>query len=104
MSYTITNISNPGQIPQEGDIIKETYSDGSFVKKQYHPKEEASVLSESEIVEMDAKKWRNSELTSTDYIVPLTDFPNYSSWITYRQQLRDWPSTDDFPDIKPTQP
>ena len=104
MSYIITNISNPGQTPKEGDIIKETYSDGSFVKKQYHPKEEASVPSESEIVEMDAKEWRNSELTSTDYIVPLTDFPNYSSWITYRQQLRDWPSTDDFPDIKPTQP
>ena len=104
MSYTITNISNPGQTPQEGDIIKETYNDGSFIKKQYHPKEEVPMPSESEIVEIDAKEWRNSELNSTDYIVPLTDFPNYDSWITYRQQLRDWPLTDDFPNTKPTKP
>ena len=104
MSYTITNISNPGQNPQEGDIIKETYNDGSFIKKQYHPKEELPILSESEILEIEARTWRNNEIASTDYIVPLTDYPNYNSWITYRQQLRDWPSTDDFPNTKPTKP
>ena len=37
----------------------------------------------------DARSWRNTELLATDYIVPLTD-------------LRDWPSTSNFPDTKPT--
>ncbi len=49
-----------------------------------------------------AKIWRDSELKGSDFIVPLTDYPNHAAWITYRQKLRDWPSTDSFPDTKPT--
>ena len=49
-----------------------------------------------------AKIWRDSELKGSDFIVPLIDYPNYAAWITYRQELRDWPSTDAFPDTKPT--
>jgi hypothetical protein len=48
------------------------------------------------------KMWRDNELQSTDYIVPLTDHPDHAATITYRQELRDWPSTDAFPDTKPT--
>jgi hypothetical protein len=47
------------------------------------------------------KTWRNAELSFTDYIVPITDLPHYDSWMTYRQALRDWPNTTDFPDTKP---
>ena len=50
------------------------------------------------------KIWRDSELARTDFIVPLTDFPNHAAWITYRQELRDWTTTSDFPDTKPTAP
>jgi len=57
-----------------------------------------------EEIEVEARAWRDSELKRTDFIVPLTDFPNHASWITYRQELRDWTTTEDFPDTKPTAP
>ena len=51
------------------------------------------------------KWWRDSELQSTDYIVPLTDHPQHAAYMTYRQELRDYPSQEDFPNgqrpIKP---
>ena len=50
------------------------------------------------------RKWRNKELEKTDFIVPLTDYPNRDAWITYRQELRDWTTTEDFPNTKPTKP
>lgn len=51
---------------------------------------------------LDARAWRDSELTSTDWIVPLSDHAERSGYMTYRTALRDWPSTEDFPDKKPT--
>ena len=56
----------------------------------------------SEEIETEARQWRDNELQSTDFIVPLTDHPDHAATITYRQELRDWPSTDAFPDTKPT--
>lgn len=55
-------------------------------------------------LETEARGWRDSELKATDFIVQLTDFPNHAAWITYRQELRDWTATEDFPDTKPTAP
>ena len=49
-----------------------------------------------------AREWRNLELKLTDKFVPLTDHPERNNYITYRAKLRDWPSTSDFPDTKPT--
>ena len=57
-----------------------------------------------EETEQEAREWRDAKLKTTDFIIPLTDFPNRSAWITYRQQLRDWTATEDFPDTKPTAP
>lgn len=48
------------------------------------------------------RKWRNIELSNTDYIVPITDHSLHSEYITYRQELRDWTDTSDFPLVKPT--
>ena len=48
------------------------------------------------------RAWRNKELLTTDWVVPLTDHPERASYLTYRTKLRDWPSTDDFPNTKPT--
>lgn len=50
----------------------------------------------------DAVVWRNETLSSTDWIVPVTDHSSHAQYLTYRQALRDWPSTSDFPDTKPT--
>ena len=52
--------------------------------------------------ESSARVWRDRQLLDTDFIVPLTDHPQRDAYITYRQKLRDWPSTSDFPNTKPT--
>ena len=58
----------------------------------------------AEELESEARNWRNAELSATDFIVPTTDYPNHALWLTYRQELRDWTSTDTFPDTKPVKP
>ena len=58
----------------------------------------------TEELEAEAREWRDLELGGTDFIVPTTDYPNHAAWITYRQELRDWTATDNFPDTKPTKP
>lgn len=49
-----------------------------------------------------ARSWRDSELKKTDWICAIPDHGLYASYMTYRTLLRDWPSTSDFPDTKPT--
>jgi len=51
---------------------------------------------------IDARSWRNEELTRTDFIVPTTDHPQHAAYMAYRVALRAWPTTSDFPDTKPT--
>ena len=51
--------------------------------------------------EQKARTWRDSELSATDYIVPLSDHPQRDAYITYREALRQWPSTESFPDTRP---
>ena len=48
-----------------------------------------------------ARIWRDMELSSSDYIVPLSDHPQRAAYILYRESLRAWPSTDSFPATKP---
>ena len=64
----------------------------------------AAPIKTEEELEAEERAWRNYELKRTDFIVPLTDFPNHAAWITYRQELRDWTTTSDFPETKPTAP
>jgi len=60
----------------------------------------------SEVVEATveelAREWRDIELLTSDFAVPLTDHPNHAAYMTYRAALRGWPSTADFPATKPT--
>ena len=58
----------------------------------------------SEEIEAEAKAWRDSELRSTDNVAQTPDYPNRDAILVYRQELRDWPSTDAFPDTKPVKP
>jgi hypothetical protein len=43
------------------------------------------------------KQWRDSELERTDKFATIKDMPYYYAHISYRQALRDYPSTEDFP-------
>ena len=52
--------------------------------------------------ELVALEWRNQELLATDWINDAPDHPNYQDYITYRQQLRDWTATENFPETRPT--
>lgn len=54
--------------------------------------------------EVTEKTWRNIELRNTDYITSISDYIPHQEWFTYRQELRDWPSTDQFPDTRPNRP
>lgn len=70
---------------------------------EYNASTSTFTKNQNEIIE-DARIWRNAEIKATDFIVPLTDYPNHAAWITYRQELRDWTTTEDFPYTKPTAP
>ena len=48
-----------------------------------------------------ARAWRDEQLVDTDWIVPLSDHPQRDAYMAYRVSLRDWPSTESFPDTRP---
>lgn len=53
----------------------------------------------------DERGWRDSKLQATDFIVPLTDHPKHAAYMTYRQELRDYPAQSDFPNgTRPVKP
>jgi hypothetical protein len=53
--------------------------------------------------ESSARVWRDRQLLDTDFIVPLTDHPQRDAYLLYRQALRQWPETSEFPSgTKPT--
>ena len=95
MEY-IENKTNPGADPVEGDYVVYRFGK-SLVTRQYHDPVEPSA---EEIAEI-ARSWRDLELAGTDWIVPVTDHPQHAAYLAYRQALRDWPSTADFPDTRP---
>ena len=43
------------------------------------------------------KQWRNSELERTDKFANIKDYPYYYATISYRENLRDYPTSVDFP-------
>lgn len=92
-----------------GDVIRFVYSNGASIDKVIteegviapNPLEEE--VEEATLV-IEAKRWRNQELKNTDTLSLLIDHPNNANILLYRQQLRDWPTTSDFPNTKPTAP
>jgi hypothetical protein len=83
-----------------GDVINTIIAEETFVKDNfdYFEKQKPTDLE----VEQDARKWRDAELVSTDNIAIIPDWPNRASYLVYRQALRDWPATENFPDTRPT--
>ena len=88
-------------------ILSETALDNGLIRYQYegwYEDKSAPTVSEpiEEDIEADARAWRDSELSSTDWIVPLSDHPQRAAYLNLRTALRDWPSTAEFPATKPT--
>jgi hypothetical protein len=89
-----------------GNVINTVVAEEDFVSANYDYYEIVDDQLTAEqldgVKEVQARDWRDSELVATDYIVPLTDHPQHAEYMTYRVSLRDWPSTADFPDTRPT--
>ena len=86
------NITNPGLKGTE-DWVKANFE---------HYEEAPSLGGNGPSKEQLERMWRNSELERTDTLMLLDDYPQKDGLAAYRQALRDWPSTDDFPDTRPT--
>jgi hypothetical protein len=77
------------------------YKDGEFTDEEGRTIEERK----SYLHLQGERAWRDMELASTDFIVPLVDHPKHSTYMTYRQELRDYPSQPDFPNgTRPVKP
>jgi len=83
-------------IVADEDFVKKIISDGDSY--------EAIVGAEptNAEIEMNARQWRNKQLSATDKYVSVTDHPDHTAIIQYRSDLRNWPSTESFPETKPT--
>lgn len=81
------------------EAAKTAYPDGEYVViTDQSPAAKAAIA--AKIVRQ--REWRDSELTRTDVLSLLTDHPQKTEIVAYRKELRDWPSTDDFPLTTPT--
>lgn len=79
--------------------LTRTYlSDGAYFDQELMPDHVAT----ADEIASDERDWRNHELISSDWIIPLTDHPQHAAYVAYRKKLRDWPSTADFPSKRPT--
>ncbi len=86
----------------DGNIVNTIVADTAFVEANFeHYELHVEPTPAEPTAEDTARQWRDLELSSTDYLVPLTDHPQRAAYMTYRTALRDWPSTEDFPDTKP---
>lgn len=89
-----------------GDTLSDTTVDVTSIKCaigwSYNGTNFAAPVKSQEEIEAEARVWRNSKINSTDNVAQTPDYPNRDAILTYRQKLRDWPSTDAFPDTKPT--
>lgn len=86
----------------DGNVINTILADAEFVEANFEHYEEWVAPTPAEpTAEESERMWRDEELASTDYIMPLSDHPQRDAYITYREALRQWPSTDSFPATRP---
>lgn len=83
----------------ENEKLVDSY-DPKLLRKTYNPETGEFYLGQSAI-EDEAKQWRDSELYRTDSLILLPDYPYKEQLLSYRQALRDWPNTTDFPNTRP---
>ncbi len=85
------------------EVINTVVADAEFMAANFSKYQEVVAPAPTdEDIEADARGWRDAELSRTDWISQTPDHPQRAAYMTYRTKLRDWPSTSDFPDTKPT--
>jgi hypothetical protein len=90
----------------DGNITNTIVTNAEFVEANFEYYEEWTNPSPAPTpveptAEETERMWRDGELSSSDFIVPLSDHPQRDAYITYREALRQWPSTEDFPATRP---
>ena len=86
----------------DGNITNTIVADAEFVEANFeHYEEWVAPTPVEPTAEESERMWRDSKLSATDYIVSLSDHPQRDAYITYREALRQWPSTEDFPATRP---
>jgi len=94
-TYIITN--------NEGNEINRINSSAAFVEENYPNCHSLVVIATDELTAEEAgRMWRDAELSSSDIASQTPDWPNRDNILTYRTALRNWPSTGDFPNTRPT--
>lgn len=83
----------------DGNIINTIKADAAFVEANFEHYELWTTPEPT--AEEEARQWRDGELTRTDIAATVSDYPNAEAILAYRQALRDWPATDNFPDTRP---
>ena len=87
----------------DGNITNTITADAEFVEANFEHYELWVEPTAPEPTTAEAgRMWRDMELSSTDTAAQTPDWPNRDNILTYRTVLRDWPSTGDFPDTRPT--
>ena len=87
-----------GNIVASEEMARTVAGKGSY---ELIPPPKQSDEQKAEVDKVEARWWRDAELNRTDKFVNVTDHPNHTAIMAYRVKLRDWPSTDDFPDTEP---
>lgn len=86
----------------DGNITNTIIADADFVEANFdHYELYVESTPTQPTAEEAARMWRDMELAVTDQAAQTPDWPNRDNILTYRQALRDWPSTSDFPDTRP---
>ena len=86
----------------DGNILNFINADAEFVAANFdHYELYVEPTPPEPTAEEAARQWRDAELEATDKAAQTPDWPNRDNILTYRQALRDWPSTDSFPDTRP---
>lgn len=85
----------------DGNHINRINASESFVAQHYDYYEAETTQVNTGIKTTAEREWRDSELKRTDVLATVNDYPHATELTAYRTALRDWPSTDDFPDTRP---
>jgi hypothetical protein len=86
----------------DGNVTNYITADAEFVEANFeHYELWVEPTPVEPTAEEEARQWRDDQLAFTDWIIPLTDHPQREAHITYRESLRQWPSTESFPETKP---
>lgn len=84
-------------LDEADNIINTIVSPEPFVKEKYERYEVVRLIVDPDL----EREWRNKQLAESDSLMLLADYPNKERLSAWRQVLRDWPNTEDFPQTRP---